>query len=67
MGELSKVTILTSIYVAGLYAIIPHDEGLVFLKDLLDRRVDKPVTRDTLTELAKLVLKNNIFEFSDKT
>ena len=67
MGELSKVTILTSIYVAGLYAIIPHDEGLVFLKDLLDIRVDKPVTRDTLTELAKLVLKNNIFEFSDKT
>ena len=30
-------------------------------------RVDKQITTDTLIELAKLVLKNNSFEFSDKT
>ena len=30
-------------------------------------RADKQVITDTLIELAKLVLKNNIFEFSDKT
>ena len=29
--------------------------------------VDKQVTTDTLIELTELVLKNNIFEFSDKT
>ena len=51
----------------GLYPNIPHDEGLAFLKDFLDSRVDKQVTTDTLIELAELVLKNNIFEFSDKS
>ena len=50
-----------------LYPNIPHDEGLAFLKDFLDSRVDKQVTTDILIELTELVLKNNIFEFSDKT
>ena len=33
----------------------------------MDSRVDKQVTADNLIELAELVLKNNIFEFFDKT
>ena len=33
----------------------------------MGRRFDKQVTIDTLIELAELVLKNIIFEFSDKT
>ena len=33
----------------------------------MDSRVDKQVPTDTLIELAEPVLKNNIFEFSDKT
>ena len=33
----------------------------------MDSRVDKQVTTNTLIELAELVLKNNIFEFFDKT
>ena len=33
----------------------------------MDSRVDKQVTTDTLIELTELVLKNNFFEFSDKT
>ena len=61
------LTILCTIDVVGLYPNIPHDEGLAFLKDFLDSRVDKQVTADTSTELAELVLKNNIFEFSDKS
>ena len=32
----------------------------------MDSRFDKQVTTDTLIELTELVLKNNIFEFSDK-
>ena len=67
LGQLPEGTILCTIDVVGLYPNIPHDEGLAFLKDFLDSRVDKQVTRDTLIELAELVLKNNIFEFSDKT
>ena len=67
LGQLPEGTILCTIDVVGLYPNIPHDEGLAFLKDFLDSRVDKQVTTDTLIELAELVLKNNIFEFSDKT
>ena len=61
------LTILCTIDFVDLYPNIPHDEGLAFLKDFLDSRVDKQVTTDTLIELAELVLKNNIFEFSDKS
>ena len=65
LGRFPEGTILCTIDVVGLYPNIPQDEGLDFLN--LDSRVNKQVTRDTLTELAKLVLKNNIFEFPDKT
>ena len=54
-------------YVVGVYPIIPYDESPAFPKNFLDIRVYKQVTRSTLTELAELVLKNSIFEFSDKT
>ena len=67
LGQLPEGTILCIIDVVDLYANIPHDEGLAFLKDFLDSRVDKQVTADSFVELAELVLKNNIFEFSDKT
>ena len=67
LGQLQEGIILYAIDVVGLYPNIPHDEGLAFLKDFLDSRVEKQVTTDTSIELAELVLKNNIFEFSDKT
>ena len=66
LGQIQKVTIVCSINVVGLYQNIPHDEGLVFPRDILDNRVDKPVTTDTLIELAEFVLKNNILEFSER-
>ena len=67
LGQLPEGTILCTIDVVGLYPNIPHDEGLALLKDFLDSRIDKQGTTDTLIELTELVLKNNIFEFSDKT
>ena len=67
LGQLPEGTILCTIDVVGLYPNIPHDEGLVFLKDFLDSRVDKQITTYTLIELAEPVLKSNIFEFSIKT
>ena len=67
LGQLAEGTILCTIDAVGLYPNIPHDEGLAFLKGFLDSRDDKQFTSDTLIELAELVLKNNIFEFSDKT
>ena len=67
LGQLSQGTILCTIEVVGIYPNIPHYRGLAFLKEFLDSRVDKQVTIDTLTKLAGVVLKNNIFEFSDKS
>ena len=51
--------------VVGLY--ISHDEGLSALRKRLDERDEKDVSTDTLVQLAKLVLKNNIFNFNEKT
>ena len=65
--QLPEGTILFMINVVGLYPNIPHDEGLAFLKDFLESRVEKLVTTDTLIKLAELVFQNSIFEFSDKT
>ena len=67
LGQLPVVTFLCTIDVVCLYPNIPHDEGLAFLKEFLDSRIDKEVTTDTLIELVEPVLKKNIFEFSDKT
>ena len=58
---------VNTIDVDGLDPNILHDEGLAFVKDFFEVRVDNPITTDTLIELAELVLKNTIFEFSDKT
>ena len=53
--------------VVGLYSNIPHDEGLLALRKRLDEREEKDVSTGTLVELAELVLKNNIFNFNEKT
>ena len=44
--------ILCAIDVVGLYPHIPHDEGLIGMREALE----------SLNELAECVLKNNIFE-----
>ena len=67
LGQLPEGTILCTIEVVGLYPNISYDEGLSSLKDFLDSRFDKQVITDTLIKLDESVLKNNIFEFSDKT
>ena len=53
--------------VVGLYPNIPHDEGLSALRKRLNERDKKDVFTDTLVELAELVLKNNIFNFNERT
>ena len=67
LGQLPEGASLCTIDVVGLYPNIAHDEDLTFLKDVLHTRIYKQFKTDTLIELAELVLKNNIFEFSDKT
>ena len=58
---------LCTIDVVGLYPNIPHDEGLSALRKRLNERDKKDLSTDTLVELAELVLKNNIFNFNERT
>ena len=67
LGSLPKNAILCTIDVVGLYPNIPHKEGLASIRKHFDNRENKEVTIDTLVALADIVLKNNYFQFLDKT
>ena len=67
LGRLPDGAILWTMDVVGLYPNIPHGEGLDSLRRYLETRDNKQISSDTLTELAEVVLKNNIFEFDEKT
>ena len=67
LGQLPEGAILCTIDVIGLYPNIPHDKGLASLRKFLDASTEKKVTTETLLELAGIVLKNNIFQFNEKT
>ena len=67
IGKLPEWTILCTLDVVGLYPNIPHGEGLASLYKFLETRENKQISSDTLAELAEIVLKNNIFEFDEKT
>ena len=67
LGSLPDGAVLCTMDVVGLYPNIPHGEGLDSLRRYLETRDNKQISSDTLTELAGVVLKNNIFEFDEKT
>ena len=67
IGKLPDNAIMVTVDVVGLYPSIPHDEGLKAMRVALDKRAKKDVSTDSLCELAEIVLKNNIFEFDEKT
>ena len=61
LGELPEDAILCTVDVVGLYPSIPHEEGLEALREALEHREDKTISTNSLTQLAHLVLKNNLF------
>ena len=67
IGKLLEGAILSTMHVVGLYPNIPHGEGLASLYRFWETRANKQMSSDTLAELAEIVLKNNIFEFDEKT
>ena len=69
LPDLPQDSIICTIDVVGLYPSIPNEEGLRFLRNVLDKRSNKNVSTDTLIELAELVLQNNFeynFEFNER-
>ena len=69
LGKLPQgaILILCTVDVVGLYPNIPHSEGLTSLRRVLKLTVNKQISSDTLVEIAEIVLKNNIFQFDEKT
>ena len=59
--------ILCTFDVVGLCPNIPPSDGLTTSQRFLEFRDNKQISRGTLIELAEIVLKNNIFEFDEKT
>ena len=53
--------------VVGLYPSIPHQAGLIALKEALDKKHLKKIPTDDLIKMTKFVLSNNIFEFNSGT
>ena len=62
LPPLPEDLILCTIDVVGLYPNIPHDEGMIAIRQALEMREDKSISTDSLIELAECVLKNNMFE-----
>ena len=67
LGKLPQRAILCTIDVVGLYPNIPHSEVLTSLRRVLELRDNKQISSDTLIELAEIMLKNNVFQFDEKT
>ena len=67
LGILPDGAILSTMDAVGPYPNIPQGEGLASLRRSLETRDNKQISSDTLTELAEVVLKKNIFEFDEKT
>ena len=61
---LPEGSILVTIDVVGVYPHIPHEEGLQAIREALDKRVGAKIPTEKIVELARLVLRNNNFEFN---
>ena len=67
LGSIPENTILLTADVVSLCASILHVVGLRALKETLDKRDGKTILTEKLLKMAEFVLKNNYFEFGDKT
>ena len=67
LGKLPQGAILCISDIVGLYPNIPHSESLNSLRRFFELRDNKQISSDTLIELPEIVLKNNFFEYDQKT
>ena len=62
--KVSPEAILASLDVVSLYTNIPHDDGISSVHKATLESESPRVDADTLAELTRIVLKNNILEFA---
>ena len=66
LGRIPEDVLLVRGDVVGLYPSIPHDAGLKALYKKLEERSYKKVHSADLVDMAKFILKKNVFEFYSK-
>ena len=66
IGKIPEGSFLVTADVVGLYPSIPHNEGILALKQKLEEQPSTKIPTNDLVKLAEFVLKNNLFEFNDK-
>ena len=64
IGDIPENAILVTADVVGLYPSIPHKTGLQSFKNALEKRKQKNIPTEKLTDMAEFVFKNNFFEFN---
>ena len=67
LPKFPDIIILCTVDVVGLSPNIPHKKGLFALRKQLDNRMEKYISRDTICDLAEVVIKNKISKFGKKT
>ena len=67
LGCISDNAILVTADVVGLYPSIPHQAGLIALKEALDKSLSKKIPPDDLIKMPEFVLSSNFFEFNGDT
>ena len=66
LSNLPETGILVCFDVFGLYTHIRHKEGIETMVEYLETREDRSVSTRSLCGLARIVLKENNFEVSNK-
>ena len=66
IGKIPEGSFLVTADVVGLYPSIPHNEGILALKQKLEEQPSTKIPTNDLVKLAEFVLKNYLFEFNDK-
>ncbi len=60
-----EIFFLSTMDVVSLYTNIPHNKGIVVIKYLLDKRVEKSPPSDFVIDMITLLLENNYFLFEN--
>ena len=64
LKDIPNDALLVTADVVGLYPSIPHEAGLLALKEVLKCRKDKKILRNALVKMAAFALKDSYFEFN---
>ncbi len=66
IGHVPPSTILCTINISALYTSIPHEEGIMAMRNALSNQPFLDPSTDVLYHLTKMILQNNEFKFDGR-